>query len=68
MEYIHDQHIGIYKNGMSNEWCDAVIDHFESNIHRVMRRSEEDLKNNVKDHFLQLEDPQLIHEFNILFL
>jgi len=68
MEYIHDQHIGIYKNGMSNEWCDEVIDHFESNIHRVMRRSEEDLKNNVKDHFLQLEDPQLIHEFNILFL
>jgi hypothetical protein len=31
MEYYHDQHIGVYKNAFPDEWCDRVIDYFESN-------------------------------------
>jgi len=29
MEIKHDQFIGIYKNAVSHEWCDKVIDYFE---------------------------------------
>ena len=29
MEIKHDQFIGIYKNAISYEWCNKVIDHFE---------------------------------------
>ena len=32
MRYYHDQHIGVYENAFSDEWCNNVIEYFEKNI------------------------------------
>ena len=39
MEYSHDQHIGIYKNAISNEWCNKVIEYYENNSDKASPRS-----------------------------
>ena len=30
MKYSHNQHIGVYKNAFPDEWCDKIIDYFNS--------------------------------------
>ena len=38
MRYYHDQHIGVYENAISDEWCDNVIKYFENNINKATIR------------------------------
>jgi hypothetical protein len=41
MEIKHDQFIGIYKNAISHEWCDKVIDYFEKSKDNHIERVSE---------------------------
>ena len=41
MEVKHDQFIGIYKNAISHEWCDKVIDYFETFKYDYIKRLSE---------------------------
>jgi hypothetical protein len=56
MRYYHDQHIGVYENAISNEWCDKVIEYFENNIedsdYRFPNENTRDSSMSLKDTFL----------------
>ena len=56
MRYYHDQHIGVYENAISDEWCDKVIEYFENNIedsnHRFPNEKKRDSSMSLKDTFL----------------
>jgi len=69
MEYYHDQHIGVYKNAISNEWCDKVIGYFEKNINLAEPRNEGGGSlSGIRDTQFSLQDKNLIQEFNNIFL
>jgi hypothetical protein len=59
MEYHYDQHIGVYKNAFSNEWCDTIINYFTQNPDKF------DLRNSsyVNDIHGHLWDKVLKNEF-----
>jgi hypothetical protein len=68
MEYYHDQHIGVYKNAFSDEWCDKIIDYFNQNIEKSISRTErEGSKLGIRDTQYILQDHNLINEFNDIF-
>ena len=69
MKYYHDQHIGVYKNAIPNEWCDKVIKYFEQNINLAETRDEEGGSLvGIRDTQLHLQDENLLKEFNSNFL
>ena len=67
MEYTHDQHIGVYKNAFSNEWCDGVINYFQNNISNTLSRPSVYHPANVQDLSFPLNDKDLRKEFNDIF-
>ena len=68
MRYYHDQHIGVYENAVSDEWCDKIINYFESNINKAKARNEEGGSSlGVRDTHLYLSDEKIINEFNTYF-
>jgi hypothetical protein len=69
MRYYHDQHIGVYENAISNEWCDKLIEYFENNINKAEARDEGGGSlSGIRDTQLYLEDENYIKEFNKYFL
>jgi hypothetical protein len=60
MEYYHDQHIGVYKNAVPSEWCNKVIDYFNSNPNNFNSRNH----SNIADTHGHLWDKLLIEELN----
>ena len=60
MEYTQDQHIGVYKNAFSNEWCENIIKYFEYNSQNYHSR---DINSGVRDTSCFLDDKDLINEF-----
>jgi hypothetical protein len=67
MEYYHDQHIGVYKNAFSDEWCDKVINYFEKNINLAQTRNEKGgSSQGIRDTQLYLTDENLLKDFKIL--
>ena len=68
MEVKYHQHIGIYKNAISNEWCDKVINYFEDNIeHAVPRNIEGGSSGGIRDNSNLLLDKILANEFTETF-
>ena len=64
MRYYHDQHIGIYENAFSDEWCDKVINYFENNINKAEARNEGGGSlQGIRDTQQLLDDPLLGEEF-----
>jgi hypothetical protein len=43
MKYYHDQHIGVYENAFSDEWCDKVINYFKFNPDEFASRNRGDI-------------------------
>ena len=65
MRYYHDQHIGIYENAISDEWCDKVIEYFENNINKTEVRNEGGGSlHGIRDTFLELTNPEIASEFH----
>ena len=68
MRYYHNQHIGVYENAVSDEWCNKVIEYFENNTKYASPRDEEGGSLvGIRDTQLALEDPALVEEFNSFF-
>jgi hypothetical protein len=67
MKHYHDQHIGIYENAISNEWCDKVINYFENNINKSQTRGGDFRKKNIRDRAYALHDKELQTQFHITF-
>jgi len=67
MRYHHDQHIGVYENAISDEWCDKVINYFESNINNSQIRKGNYIKENIRDLACFLHDKELQTQFNLIF-
>ena len=68
MEYYHDQHIGIYKNSISNEWCNKVIEYFETNnLNTSLRPKTSNTGAVIRDTSIELDDANLIKEFTNSF-
>ncbi len=68
MEYYHDQHIGVYKNAVPNEWCDKIINYFENNLHQSQPRDKEGGSLlGIRDIHFFLEDKELKDEFISFF-
>ena len=66
MKSYHNQHIGIYENSISDEWCDKVIEYFEDNIiNSYLRPPSQTMK--IRDTHISLEDPNLKKEFQYSF-
>ena len=64
MEVKHYQHIGIYKNAISNEWFDKVINYFEDNIEHAEPRNEKGGSlGGIRDTQYYLHDKILANEF-----
>ena len=56
MKVTFNQHIGIFKNAIDNEWCDQVIEIFDQNhhLHRSRQETENDVLSIYKaDHSLE---------------
>ncbi len=67
MESYHDQHIGIYKNAFSNEWCDKIIDYFNQNPDNFDPRNSftiNDTHGHLQDETLKSE---FFNSFNFCF-
>tara|TARA_R110001606_G_C15118220_1_gene621741 strand:- start:76 stop:648 length:573 start_codon:yes stop_codon:yes gene_type:complete len=63
MKYSHDQHIGVYENSISDEWCDKVINFFEQNIQNSLPREGVFGSNSVRDKALNLDQKSLLEPF-----
>ena len=64
MRYHHDQHIGVYENAISDEWCDEVINYFETNLNKSSRKEYNTGNvNDPKDHRVLLKNDSLIKTF-----
>tara|TARA_R110000803_G_C11872137_1_gene308575 strand:+ start:132 stop:743 length:612 start_codon:yes stop_codon:yes gene_type:complete len=63
MKNYHDQHIGVYENAFSDEWCNKVINYFETNPEYRSPRNE----SFVTDEDGHLFDKNLRNEFSHYF-
>lgn len=64
MKYYHDQHIGVYENAISDEWCDDVIKYFESNVENSYKRK---LNRKIRDTSVNLDNKLLTNKFSNIF-
>ena len=68
MKYYHDQHIGVYENAISDEWCDKVISHFQQNQTKTFHRQTPDqIASGIRDKQIFLEDENLLNGFHSSF-
>jgi hypothetical protein len=70
MRYYHDQHIGVYENAVSDEWCDKIIAFFENNSKDIIPRATDKFgpgSLGVRDSSIFLHDEDFINEFNTSF-
>ena len=69
MRYYHDQHIGVYENSISDEWCDRIIEYFKSNPDKFHLRNHHEGKITDTHGHLWDEDlkKDLISSFNTCF-
>ena len=69
MEINYHQHIGIFRNAISNEWCDKVINYFEENIKYARPRKKEDGSLlGIRDSNYDLSNKSLMKEFTDSFI
>ena len=68
MEYYHDQHIGVYKKSIPDEWCNKIIEYFENNSSKTHQRKGIFGPDSIRDTstFLPLDNP-LVKEFHKYF-
>jgi hypothetical protein len=57
MEITYNQHVGIFKNAVPKEWCEGLIDLFNSNPkYHIDRYTQENIPSNIKaDNHLALD-------------
>tara|TARA_R110002050_G_scaffold113856_1_gene228965 strand:+ start:190 stop:762 length:573 start_codon:yes stop_codon:yes gene_type:complete len=67
MKFSHDQHIGIYENSIPDEWCDKVIDYFNTNTSYSREVDPSKGYHNIRDQASFLKDPLLIEQFHQSF-
>lgn len=64
MKYYHHQHIGIYENAFSDEWCDKIIEYFNKNSSESFLRSSIDgAQLGTRDRTVEIKNPNLLKEF-----
>ena len=69
MKVTFNQHIGIFENAISNEWCDKVINYFEDNIKYAEPRNKQGGSlSGIRDTQYNLDNKNLIDEFTKNFL
>ena len=68
MKYYHNQHIGVYENAFSDEWCNKIIDYFNVNYSESFLRSSDDgAQLGTRDRTVEINNQSLQEEFCTVF-